>query len=95
MTQFLNKIVAMAKTREFRDEERAIIKSLSLQGLSLREISRIVSCHCFLKKSIEYRSRALWRPVAREYNRVDVAFFLKMPRWLGLNFIQKRLFLGC
>ena len=41
----LNKIVAMAKTRELRDVERAIIKKLSLQGLSLREISRIVGCH--------------------------------------------------
>ena len=38
-------MVTMAKTRELPDEERAIIKNLSLQGLSLREISRIVSCH--------------------------------------------------
>ena len=41
----VNKIFAMAKTRELRDEERAINKNLSLQGLSLREISRIVGCH--------------------------------------------------
>ena len=35
----------MAKTRELQDAERAIVKNLSVKGLSTREISRIVGCH--------------------------------------------------
>ena len=35
----------MAKTGELRDEERAIVKNLSVKGLSTREISRIIGCH--------------------------------------------------
>ena len=35
----------MAKTIELRDEERVVVKNLSVQGLSTREISRILGCH--------------------------------------------------
>ena len=41
----LNKTLAMAKTRDLRDEERTIFEHLGLRGLSLREISRIVGFH--------------------------------------------------
>jgi len=36
MTQFLSKIVEVAKTIELQDEERAIVKNLSVQARLIR-----------------------------------------------------------
>ena len=41
----VNKIVVMAKTRELPNEERAIVKKLSVLSLSTREVLRIVRSH--------------------------------------------------
>ena len=41
----VNKIVAMAKMRELPNQERAIVKKLSVLSLSTREILRIVGPH--------------------------------------------------
>ena len=38
----VNKIIAMAKTRELPNEERAIVKNLSVLSLSTRGVLRIV-----------------------------------------------------
>ena len=43
----VNKIVAMANSRELPNEERAIVKELSVLSLSTREVLRIVGSHFF------------------------------------------------